>query len=165
MKIDEVTEFWFDWGNNQQLTVHEGLAMATNLLAAGPLPLQIATRTSTYIALGSDVPPPWLSLFDAANDPASFQVETTLTSRAPRGLLVQIMSLAPCEHGEHLHASILLERMLHLEPSDAGKGAAELLVESWRDVGERMAELQNEWVHPYLDMVLDIETLHGGRDA
>ncbi|MFT6144324.1 MAG: hypothetical protein ACJAZO_002489 [Myxococcota bacterium] len=162
MKIDEVTEFWFDWGDNQQLTVHEGLAMATNLLAAGPLPKQIGTRTSTYIALGPEVPPPWLSLFAAANDPASFQVETTLTARAPRGLLIQGMSLAPCEHGEHLHASIILQRIIQLEPSDAGNPAVELLVESWRDVGDRMAELQNEWIHPYLDVALDLETLHGG---
>lgn len=162
MKIDEVTEFWFDWGNGQQLTVTEGLAMASQLLAAGPLPIQVGTRTITYIALGTEIPPPWLSLFNAANDPASFQAETTYTARAPRGLLTQGMSLAPCEHGEHLHASIMLQRTIQLEPEDAGKPASELLIESWRDVGERMAELQNEWVHPYLDMALDLESLHGG---
>ena len=162
MKIDEMTEFWFDWGSGQQLTVHEGLAMATNVLAAGPLPLQLGTRTTTYIALGTEIPPPWLSLFASAIDPASFQVETTMTARAPRGLLVQGMSLSPCEQGEHLHASIMLQRLIQLEPSDAGKVAAELLVESWRDVGDRMTELQNEWIHPYLDMALELESLHGG---
>lgn len=163
MKIDEVTEFWFDWGNGQQLTVADGVAMASQLLNAGPLPLQIGTRTITYIALGTEIPPPWLSLFAAANNPASFQAETTLTARAPHGLLTQGMSLAPCEHGEHLHASIMLQRTIHLEAEDTKQLAAELLVEAWRDVGERVAELQNEWVHPYLDMALELESLHGGN--
>lgn len=163
VKIDEITEFWFDWGSDQHLTVHEGLAMATNVLAAGPLPLQVGTRTTTYMALGTEVPAPWLSLFAAAQDPTSFQVESTFTARAPRGILVQAMSLAPCEQGEHLHATITLQRMIQLEPADAGERAAEFLVESWRDVGERMAELQEEWVNPYLDVALDLETLHGGQ--
>ena len=106
MKLEEITEFWLDWGSDQQLTVHEGLSVATDVLKAGPLPVQIGTRSTTYMALGPEVPGPWLALFQAAVDPTAFQVDTTFTARAERGVLVQTLSLAPCERGEHLHASV-----------------------------------------------------------
>lgn len=162
MKLDEFTEFWLDWGNDQQLTLHEGLAMATDVLKAGPLPLQIGTRSSTYMALGADVPPAWLALFHHAADPTSFQVDTTFTARAERGLLVQTLSLAPCERGEHLHASVLLSRIVPLEEGDTIEEARALLVESWREVGDRMAEVHEQWFDPFLDVALDLDTLHGG---
>jgi hypothetical protein len=136
VKIDEVTEFWFDWGDNQQLTVHEGLAMATNLLAAGPLPKQIGTRTSTYIALGPEVPPPWLSLFAAANDPASFQVETTLTARAPRGLLIlwpRVSTANTCTPASSYNASSSLNhQMLEIPPLSSSLSLGETSATAWR---------------------------------
>jgi len=163
MKLEEVTEFWFDWGNEQQLTVHEGLAMATDLLAAGPMPLQLGVRSSTYIALGEEVPPPWLALFQPAHDPSSFQVEMNFTARAERGVWVQHQSLAPCERGEHLHASIVLSRILPMESSDTVETARAALFEAWREVGDRMGEMQEQFVLPYLDMALDLDGLHGGQ--
>jgi hypothetical protein len=162
MKLEETTEFWLDWGDGQQLSLHEGLATATALLAAGPLPMQIGTRSTSYMALGSHIPGPWQALFDAALDPASIQVETTFTARCERGVLVQTLSLAPCEMGEHLHATVVLSRILPLEDDDTVAFARDLLVEAWREVGDKMMELQGEWVHPFLEQALDLETLHGG---
>jgi hypothetical protein len=162
MKLDETTEFWLDWGDGQQLTLHEGLPVASAMLAAGPLPMQIGTRSTTYMALGAHIPRPWLDLFAPALDPASVQVESTFTARCERGLLVQTLSLAPCEMGEHLHASVVLSRLIPLEDGDSVELARELLVEAWREVGDKMMELQDEWVHPFLEMALDLETLHGG---
>ncbi len=162
MKLEETNEFWLDWGDGQQLSLHEGLATATALLAAGPLPMQIGTRSTSYMALNSNIPAPWLALFHGALDPASIQVETTFTARCERGVLVQTLSLAPCEMGEHLHATVVLSRILPLEEGDTVPFARDLLVEAWREVGDKMIELQDTWVHPFLEDALDLETLHGG---
>ena len=45
---------------------------------------------------------------------------------------------------------------------DTADTAQELLVEAWREVGDGMMELQDTWVHPFLEEALDLETLHGG---
>jgi len=162
MKLEETTEFWLDWGDGQQLSLHEGLATASAMLAAGPLPLQVGTRSTSYMALGAWIPAPWQALFDAALDPSSIQVETTYTARCARGVRVQTLSLAPCEMGEHLHATIVLSRILPLDEQETVEVARELLVEAWREVGEQMMELQDRWVHPFLELALDLKTLHGG---
>lgn len=162
MKLEETTEFWLDWGDGQQLSLHEGLATASAMLAAGPMPLQVGTRSTSYMALGAHIPAPWRSLFGPALDPSSIQVETTFTARCERGVLVQTLSLAPCEMGEHLHATVVLSRILPLDERDTVEGARDLLVEAWREVGDQMMELQDEWVHPFLEEALDLETLHGG---
>ena len=163
MKLEEITEFWLDWGSDQQLTVHEGLSVATDVLKAGPLPVQIGTRSTTYMALGPEVPGPWLALFQAAVDPTAFQVDTTFTARAERGVLVQTLSLAPCERGEHLHASVTISRVVPIEATETVEDARSLLVESWREVGDALGEVPEAWFEPFVDIALDRQTLHGGE--
>jgi hypothetical protein len=162
MKLEETTEFWLDWGEGQQLTVHEGLAMALAVLEAGPQPLQVGMRSTSYMALGARIPGPWQALFSAALHPAATAVETTFTARMDRGSLTQSLSLAPCEMGEHLHATVTLMRVVPLFEHDSPTTARDLLVEAWREVGDGMMELQDEWVHPFLEEALHLETLHGG---
>lgn len=162
MKLEETTEFWLDWGDGQQLSIHEGLATMTALLHAGPLPMQIGTRSTTYMALGARIPGAWQALFGPALDPSSVQVESTFTARCARGVRLQTLALAPCEMGEHLHATVGLSRILPLHDHDTADTAQELLVEAWREVGDGMMELQDTWVHPFLEEALDLETLHGG---
>ena len=162
MKIEETTELWLDWGDGQQLSLHEGLGVAAAMLEAGPQPVQVGVRSTTYMALGARVPEPWQSLFAAALDARATEVEATYTTRCDRGVRVQTLALAPCELGEHLHASVILQRLVPIDPGDSPTTARDLLVEAWREVGDAMLELQDEWVHPFLDLALDLDTLHGG---
>lgn len=162
MKLEEATEFLIDWGDDQHLTVHEGLAVAVNVLNAGPVPVQVGTRSSTYMALGAEIPDAWLELFHPAIDPAAVQVDVTYMSRAERGYLTQAMSLGPCERGEHLHASVTLTYMIAVQEGEEAASVQSALYEAWRRVGDQMAELQDRWVHPFLERALDLETLHGG---
>ena len=162
MKYEETTDFWIDWGNEQNLTVQDGLATATQVLRAGPRPLQLSTRSTTYFALGENIPPLWLALFEHAHDSASVQADLRFVARGDLGFITQAIALSPCEQGEHLHASVSLEYMVVVgedAPIDEIEAA---LYETWRDVGERMSELQEQWVMPFLDEALDLNSLHGG---
>jgi hypothetical protein len=162
MKLDETTEFLIDWGDHQQLTVFEGVAVAASVIAAGPLPLQVGVRSTSYMALGRDVPEAWLALFASALDPTSMQADVTYVSRAEGGFLTQGLSFAPCEQGEHLHASVSLTYTLVVDESATAEAVKAALYEAWRRVGDQMAEVQDQWFHPYLEQALELETLHGG---
>ncbi len=162
MKLEEITEFLIDWGDQQQLTVHEGLAMVVGVLTAGPLPVQVSTRSSTYMAVGTDVPESWLELFAAAADAGAIEANLTFVSRVEDGFLTQVLSLMPCEQGEHMHASASLTHTLVLEGAEPLAEVQAALVEAWRRVGDGMAELQDRWFHPFLEQALELETLHGG---
>lgn len=163
MKVEETTEFLIEWGDDNRLSLHEGLAMASTVLDAGPLPVQVSTRSTTYMALGADVPAPWMRLFEHAHDPGAMQVEQSFVSRAEHGFITQVLSLSPCEQGEHLHATLTLTYLLLIEEGAAKAAVKARLVEAWRDVGDRMTELQDQWVVPFLDSALELESLHGGQ--
>lgn len=162
MKLEETTEAWIDWGDGQQLSLHEGLATTLALLEAGPRPMQLGIRSTSYMALGAVVPPPWQALFAGSLDASAYQVETTFTARCEVGIRVQTLSLAPCEMGEHLHASVVLQRVVPVDEQATMDTMRSMLIEIWREVGDGMMELQDEWVHPWLEDALDLETLHGG---
>lgn len=163
MKMEERTEFLIDWGDGQQLTVHEGLAVATGVLQAGPLPLQIAVRTTTYMALGQHVPARWLALFDKSLEPTAVQAELSYAWREALGICTQAMSLAPCEQGGHLHANVTVSYSVFIEAETSTEALTSALYEAWRTTGERMEELQLGWIAPFLEQALVIEELHGGQ--
>jgi hypothetical protein len=162
LKLEETTDFLIEWADDQRLNVIEGVAVAANVLTAGPLPSQVSIRSTTYMALGKDIPEGWLSLFEHAVDPGAVQVEQTFGSRVDNGFLTQAVSLMPCEQGEHLHASVSVTHTIRVSETDTAELLKAALYESWRDVADKMAELQDEWVHPYLERALDLDTLHGG---
>jgi hypothetical protein len=163
VKSEEVTEFQIDWGDGQHINLEGSLANAATLLSAGPLPFQIGTRSTSYMALGDNVPERWLGLFDKAVDETPFEAELTYTTRAELGYITQTVTLSPCEHGEHLHASVTLTYTIAVTDTDTPESLRQALYEAWRVVGEKMAELQEVWVHPYLEQALELENLHGGR--
>jgi len=57
---------------------------------------------------------------------------------------------------------VVISRVLPLAETDTIEHARGLLFEAWREVGDRMGELQERYVLPWLDIALDLETLHGG---
>jgi hypothetical protein len=160
VKLQESTDFMIDWGEGQHLRVHEGVAMATQVLRAGPLPVQLTTTSTTYMALGTKVPAKWLGLFEHAIDKTSVRVELHHQSRAGRALVGQTITLAPCEQGEHFHADVSVSSTLPVEEGDSLDALSAALYEAWRSVGELMSELQEEWVFPFLEDALVIEDLH-----
>jgi len=162
LKYEELTDFLIDWGDGQQLRVQEGIAVATQVLRAGPLPVQIGTTSSTYMALGKDIPAKWLTLFDKSHSPAALHAEVTYHGRTDQGFLSQTLSLAPCEQGEHLHATVIVSQTIHVGDGSTAETLSESLYEAWRSVGDAIAELQEEWVLPFLEQALAIEELHGG---
>jgi len=160
MKYEENTEFLIDWGDGQHLRVHEGIVMATTSLQGGPRPVQLATTSNTYMALGAQVPAKWLTLFDRALDRTAHRIQLQYQWQDGRLFFSQNMSLAPCDQGEHLHAEVGIGCTLVVEEADTTDGLSQALYDAWRTCGDLMGELQEEWVFPFVDEALVIEELH-----